>query len=154
MVIQKAVFVTSLGGFYLGTYPGPCLSRVSCPPYACWSCMWLNAQMPNLTKRFKNIQSFKWELDCSLSLKKKLYLRQTLPLVSEGLGKVIITNMKLELIFSRPLFSSNSIFQFLFYPLAPFLTGFWSPIISCIDVVRGMCETNPSQFDKGKLAGL
>lgn len=71
MVIQKAVFVTSLGGFYLGTYPGPCLSWVSCPPYACWGCMWLSAQMPNLTKRFRKYSVFQMRIGLFIIFKKK-----------------------------------------------------------------------------------
>lgn len=78
-----------------------------------------------------------------------------LPLALEGFKRLIITNMKFELIFYRLWFPNNHIsFSFHLIPYSFFPTCFWSSILYYTEVLSGMCEVSHRQPDEGKPAAL
>lgn len=90
--------------------------------------MWLSVQMTGLTKLFqkrfnpsneRRVAHYEKPFKKERGRGKKLDFRQAnASTVSEGFARLIITNMKLELVFYRPLFPSNYIsFSFHFIPL-------------------------------------
>ena len=109
----------------LGTYPSPRIGGISCLPCA-WLCgVWLSAQIPGPTTLIQKIlypsngrRAAHYEKSKKKKTKKNWILdKQMFPQAPEGFTRLIITNMKLELIFYKLLFPSNYIsFNFHFIP--------------------------------------
>lgn len=163
MLIKRETFAVTLGGLSARHLPksSDLWNQLSSMCLALWRVAECSNPWPYHTYSEKTV-SFKREKSCSLweVLKKKtkknknwILDKQMFPQAPEGFTRLIITNMKLELIFYKLLFPSNYIsFNFHFIPFFP--TCFWSSILYYREVSSCMHEASHRQPREGKSAGL
>lgn len=139
----------------LGTYPSPRICGISCFPCAWLRGVWLSAQIPGPTTLIQKRlypSNGRWaaHYETSKTKNKKNWIldKQMFPQAPEGFTRLIITNMKLELIFYKLLSPSSYIsFNFHFIP-SFFSTCFWSSILYYREVSSGMQEASHRQPDE------
>lgn len=113
----------------LGTYPSPRICGISCLPCA-WLCgVWQSAQTPGLTtliqkRLYPSNGRRAAHYEKSKKKKKQNWIldKQMFPQAPEGFTRLIITNMKLELIFYNFCFLPTiSLSIFISFPLFSYL---------------------------------